>query len=156
MRRVPGPWRRPRRPRPPGSWRLSWPRPGTGTAPPPCSRTWRLHTKMKKISLTKTKNAENCLQFSVGVITMASVYSRRLPTLLNWGSYITVDSGTTAHQNGAFPNKCTIKHPFHRTATWKVWKFMKTTSLCPVWRKTTFWHYYINSEPCSSWLYYLV
>ncbi len=39
---------------------------------------------------------------------------------------------------GAFPNKCTIKHPFHTMATWKVWKFMKTTSLCSVWKKTNF------------------
>jgi t-SNARE complex subunit (syntaxin) len=39
--------------------------------------------------------------------------------------YITVDSGTTALQNGActnaligaFPNKCTIKHPFQTMAT---------------------------------------
>ncbi len=31
----------------------------------------------------------------------------------------------------AFPNKYTIKHPCHTTASWKAaWKFMKTTSLC--------------------------
>jgi hypothetical protein len=41
---------------------------------------------------------------------------------------------------GAFPNKCAIKHPFQK---WKVWKFMKTTSLCSVWKKN-FLQYYIN------------
>ncbi len=80
-------------------------------------------------------------------------------------SYKTVDSATTAFQNGsctsAFPNKCTIKHPFPRTGTWKVWKLMKTTSLCSVWKKETFWQYYINSEPTieyypSGWNNYLV
>ncbi len=39
---------------------------------------------------------------------------------------------------GAFPNKCTIKFPFHTTATWKVCEFMKTTSLCSVWRNKIF------------------
>ena len=36
-----------------------------------------------------------------------------------------LDNGHT----GAFPNKCTIKHPCYTTAAWKVWKFMKNTSL---------------------------
>jgi hypothetical protein len=39
---------------------------------------------------------------------------------------------------GAFPNKCTIKHTFHAMATWKVWNFMKTTTLFSVWKKTFF------------------
>ncbi len=33
---------------------------------------------------------------------------------------------------GAFPKKCTIKQPFHTTATRKVWKFIKASSFCPV------------------------
>ncbi len=59
--------------------------------------------------------------------------------------YITVDSATTALQNGA----CTYQYislqmhynaPFsHNGYTWKVWKFMKITSLCSVWKKQTFW-----------------
>ncbi len=53
----------------------------------------------------------------------------------------------------AFPNKCKctviqVIQPFHTTATWKVWNFMNTTSLCFAWKKLTFWQYYINSEPC--------
>ncbi len=39
---------------------------------------------------------------------------------------------------GAFPDKCIIKQPFHTTATWKVFSFMKTTALCYVWKKTHF------------------
>jgi hypothetical protein len=43
--------------------------------------------------------------------------------------YIKVDSAklhskTVLAHIGAFPNKCTIKHPF-TTATWKVWNFYK-------------------------------
>ncbi len=56
--------------------------------------------------------------------------------------------------NGGFCNNCTPKRclhnahtrsiskqrhyktpPFHTTATWKVWNFMRTTSLCSVWKK---------------------
>jgi hypothetical protein len=56
--------------------------------------------------------------------------------------YITVDSATTALQNGActmhnahvgaFQNNCTIKHPFHTVATWKAWNFIKNyiTLIC--------------------------
>ncbi len=55
-------------------------------------------------------------------------------------------SKTVLAHIGAFPNKCTIKHHCYTTATWKVWKFMKTSSLCPVWRKKTFLQYYINSQ----------
>ncbi len=37
------------------------------------------------------------------------------------------------------------------------WKFMKTSSLCPFWKKLTFLQYYINSEPYQShWNNYLV
>ncbi len=57
--------------------------------------------------------------------------------------YITVDSTITALKTvlahfGAFPNKYTIKYPFHTKATWKVWTFMKTTSLCSVWKNNLF------------------
>ncbi len=59
--------------------------------------------------------------------------------------YITVDFTTTALPNGASTYWCIskqvhyIKHPFHTTATWKVWNFMKTTSLiCSVWKKINF------------------
>ncbi len=35
----------------------------------------------------------------------------------------------------AFPNKCTIKHPFHTKVILNVWICMKTTSFCSVWKK---------------------
>jgi hypothetical protein len=49
-----------------------------------------------------------------------------------------LDSKTVLAHIGAFPKKGTIKHPFHTMATWKAWKFVKTTSLCSVWKKTNF------------------
>ena len=67
--------------------------------------------------------------------------------------YITVDSATAALQNGACTYRCISKQMHYKTPlshngyTWKVWKFMKTTSVCPVWKKTNFLQYYINSEP---------
>ncbi len=51
-------------------------------------------------------------------------------------TYITVGSATTALQNCACTYRCISKkmhyktHPFHTTATWNIWNFMKTTSLC--------------------------
>ncbi len=42
------------------------------------------------------------------------------------------------HISVHFQNKCTIKHPFHTTATWKVLNFMKTVSLCSIRIKTNF------------------
>jgi hypothetical protein len=53
-----------------------------------------------------------------------------------------VDSATTALPNGACTYRCIskqaiyIKHPLHTTDTWKVWNFMKTTSLYSFWEKT--------------------
>jgi hypothetical protein len=49
-----------------------------------------------------------------------------------WCCYIMVDlqqlhSKTMLAHIGAFPNKCTIKHPLLTKATWKVWNFMNTT-----------------------------
>jgi hypothetical protein len=62
---------------------------------------------------------------------------------IEWCCYKTVDSGTTALQNGACTYRCISKQmhyktPFLTTATWKVWKFMNTTSLCSVWKKSNF------------------
>ncbi len=78
--------------------------------------------------------------------------------LSEWCCYITVDSATTALQNGvlahigAFLNKCTIKHPFHTQLLHKksgiLWKLHHSV-LCE--KKTTFWQYYINSEPCMTY-----
>ncbi len=54
---------------------------------------------------------------------------------------------------GAFPNKCTIKHPFHTTATWKVRKFRKTKLHHSVLsgKKLTFWQYYITQNHALQW-----
>ncbi len=47
-------------------------------------------------------------------------------------------------QNSACTYSCISKQmnyktpPFHKTAIWKVWKFMKTTSLCFAWKKSNF------------------
>jgi hypothetical protein len=44
------------------------------------------------------------------------------------------------HISVHFQSKCTIKRPFHTTATWKAWNYeiMKTTSLCSAWKKELF------------------
>jgi hypothetical protein len=47
-------------------------------------------------------------------------------------------SKTVLAHIGAFPYKCTIKHPFHTTAKWKALNFMKTISLLSVLKKQTF------------------
>ncbi len=55
--------------------------------------------------------------------------------------YITTDSATTALQNGARTNGCISKQMHHKTSfshngfLKKVWNFVKTTSLCSVWKK---------------------
>jgi hypothetical protein len=57
-------------------------------------------------------------------------------------TYITVDSATTALQNGdctgALPNKCSIKTPFSHKGYTIIWIFMKTRSLFSVWKKELF------------------
>ncbi len=47
-------------------------------------------------------------------------------------------SKTVLAHISALKYKCTIKYPFHTTATWKVWNFMKNTSLCSIWRNKLF------------------
>ncbi len=39
-------------------------------------------------------------------------------------------SKTVLAHIGTFPNKCTLKQPFHTTSAWKVWNFMKTHHSC--------------------------
>ena len=48
-------------------------------------------------------------------------------------------SKTVLAHIGAFSNKYTIKHPLQ-----KVCKFMKTASLCSVWKKINFLQFYIS------------
>jgi hypothetical protein len=58
--------------------------------------------------------------------------------LKNRCCYITVDSATTALQNGACTNQCISKHyktPFSHNS---YMNFMTTTSLYSVWKKTNF------------------
>jgi hypothetical protein len=50
---------------------------------------------------------------------------------------------------GAFPNKCTIKHPFHTTVARKVSNFIKTKSLSG--KEQSFGQYFINSEENHAW-----
>ncbi len=62
-----------------------------------------------------------------------------------WCWYIMVNSTTTELLNGAckyrrISKQMHKKHPFHKTATWKVWNFYENyiTLFC-VWKKLTFW-----------------
>jgi hypothetical protein len=69
-----------------------------------------------------------------------------------------LDSKTVLAHIGAFPDKCTIKHPFHTTSIMKSLEFYENY-ICYVWEKNKFSRYYINNESCMvyypKWLNYL-
>ncbi len=133
-RRRARPWRGP----PP--WRRStcWGTPAaSGDHPPPPPAAQRSHLHYSSILLLWHK-----------VFLFLSV--------VKWCCYITVDSSTSALQNGACTYQCIskqmhYKNPFHTTATWKAWNFMKNTSLCSIWKKTNFLKYYIKSQLCMAY-----
>jgi hypothetical protein len=70
--------------------------------------------------------------------------------------YITVDSATTALQNGACTYRCTSKQmhyktPFSCKGYLKSLEFYENYITLFCLKKKTFWQYYINSEPCMAW-----
>jgi hypothetical protein len=69
---------------------------------------------------------------------------------------ITVDSATTALQNGActyrcISKKCTINHPFTQWPHEKSGILWKLHLSVLFGKKQYFWQYYINSEPCMAY-----
>ncbi len=61
-------------------------------------------------------------------------------------------SKTVLAHISAFPNKCTIKHPFHTTTIHeKSGNLRKLHYTVLSGKKQTFWKYYINSEPCMAY-----
>jgi hypothetical protein len=68
--------------------------------------------------------------------------------------YLTVDSATTALQNGACTYQFIYKQmhykiPFSHNSYMKSLEFYENY-ITLFWRKKTFWQYHINKEPCMA------